>query len=1673
MFDAPELNNHLLTETMVRTQPKVFAEINLNDPDNIKRIGVYRYRRNGQELRYRTLPVVFDPLDTGGHYVGAEMSYQELGYEDISPDNSSSAVFRQDDTYFNDLYPLEDCFKPVRPRSGVNKFLYLGGGRTNTTQFFDGSSRNPANRPRFYMSSKHDYFKYWTSYKREADKEYGISYEMSNSFPIDDAVPFVVYKRAVPANRLVVKMQTLVGTESVGSVFHNGQYINDPFAGAPRVPQQWSVEVLQNGSWNQAYSFAGSFSIPRDGHVELQYGIVIPDEFLNIYTYKGEVSGRVFLPENPDEGDLYLVRTDEDGPGTFWIANGTSWTTFAVRRGWTVGDNGFNHESQLVTQLVSPRKFGNGYEEFQMIEGMRVVVDTMVAKELTFDLIEMSPRLVMDWTDRSEQFSITKTMADMSNSAVPVGRLMASTGSISLSNNDSALNTSNSFNAQTGVGSIISNLLGSRIKISLYDVIAGVNSKDYYVPLKTLYSETTPNVNNEFSNVEMPLRDLYFLFESAAAPSLLMTDVSLSRAIMTLMDYVGFTNYTFKRLPGQVDPVIPYFFIPPDKNVAEVLSDLAMATQSAMYFDEFNNFVIATKEYILPEAGQRETDLVLSGEDNEILANIKEIASAERPVFNDGEIVFTKRYIQRTYGSLNQASYQPQDKTWIYAPTLLWEVAGDSSTKAVNEQARDQSSYTLTAMPLSTSLSHELPAVRGGRIINNTLNVGEAANYLARYSGYLYANGEIIRYDAAQYAVTGTGNVWVESFDDYQNYLLGLPFGGRMYPTGLIRIYSEPYRENGALVNGLVKRHGRGQFGTTVTSHEAGLGSHWSSNENVRGMFQNPESLFSMVSEFPYPAGLQRNGKMGKGSGGYADTLAKQSTRNGIIKNNLSQKFWSESDVNRMTAAQVGTVQSSALVFNGPTFSAGVNPRDHISYVFKGLSGRYTNFGTRCRIIGKVDVGASVDQTPIGSTPYFSIASDDPSSQAHVAGGSGGIATHVNPDTNAGYFFEIAALTTIDPQSYDVPDREVEARYGKVTAVFIDDDLVTLTVDQSGVTSPPSLSVGDTITVSDIYESQGPRVTGSHRVEQIGPDTVSYRLTIPNHTWTGLFGTVTKGGVPMGQVVSASLNEDGVISIGFYQPNSIAVNDTITLAGFDDVSGDFEVNQNAVVTSVSSDGRLIVATLPKRSYTYTSEGIGADSLVVKTATEKLSLSNIWFYKTMRDGKGGNILSYSRNASSTTVVVDSHQFSNNDYVTIWYGPASGAYQVVSINGNTITLNRGGPSATNVAYTSPYSEHSITLTDPVATTYKLWSGLTNVLVDSGQFWGAHRAVAEEKTTVYDLGIEFTETLAGRKFYLYINNRQVATVVDRRPLPLTGKLALFVRGSSKMMFENVYALGENITHSGVAKQVAAEDISEVFGIPDGINESDALRKYAVSGFVQSAFLSGISGSTTPQYNMYYDEFGTIMREAAYFNIKYDKAYPALYARLAPVLNRTKGYTVSGFSAGAYGAEFMVFNCLDNLNSIDESTGQYLRINGITFTQDTTKTLTVDEHLRHLSDVSEESILDPEKYDILYDDIKISRIKHGKNSFQISSDYIQTDDTASHMMGWVISKISRPRMNVGASIFPIPTLQLGDIVTIQYTDKDGKDVIIPAERQFVVYHIEIEKSANGFDMNVFITEV
>jgi hypothetical protein len=211
-----------------------------------------------------------------------------------------------------------------------------------------------------------------------------------------------------------------------------------------------------------------------------------------------------------------------------------------------------------------------------------------------------------------------------------------------------------------------------------------------------------------------------------------------------------------------------------------------------------------------------------------------------------------------------------------------------------------------------------------------------------------------------------------------------------------------------------------------------------------------------------------------------------------------------------------------------------------------------------------------------------------------------------------------------------------------------------------------------------------------------------------------------------------------------------------------------------------------------------------------------------------------------------------------------------------------------------------------------------------------------------------------------------------------------------------------------------------------------------------------------------MYFEEFGSIMRECAYFDIKYDRAYPALYAKLSPTFNNIKGYTTSGFYADSYGAEFLIFNATDKALNLDETTGNFLRIQGITFTQDTTHELTVDEFFKKRSNLSDPELVgntltySPLVEKSRYDEIKLSRLTYGKNEFSIDSTYIQTQDDAEQMIKWIINKVMVPKKSIGVNIFSIPTLQLGDIVTIDYKNSTGLDLVTDPSSRFVIYNIE-----------------
>lgn len=1428
MFEDKDLQNFLETSSTVKSKSVITAEWNMNIPTNIKQIGNYRYRPTQSGSIYSSLPTNFDINDTGKFYTGATDADVIIDGVFDNDDIPTSLLAKKEK--IQTLYSLEDCFGQFRPRSGINKAMFFENGKLHHPNLV------MADRPRYYMPDKNDKFKYWTSYRTESGTEYGIASNIRGSqYFIEDACPFVVYKEKIPTNRVVVKMQTHTGTENLGPFSSSTGSFADPFFGETnqKTPSRWKIQFLKDGNWENAISFNplmkrkdGSSIIKSDGYVEIAYGLIVPEEWADTFVVADTYTTYLLLPEKSVIGYAYLIKENSTDLGTYYIWNGVDYTQYSPKYGWYIHDETVSRLTNFVTDATSPEIFVDSldgkkkFREFEYISGIRIVVETMNVKDSTFDLIEISPRLVLDISDKTLDYSINKSASDLGISGLPVGQLIASNGSINIFDHDQAFNANNQ-------NSIISKYISRHIQFKFYEVIVDVNGWDYYVPIKTLYSDSFPKQDLMTKQVSINLRDLYWYLESITAPEILMTEVSVSSAVSLLLDHIGFSNYTFKRVPNEKEIVIPYFFVAPENSVAQVLQDLAISTQTAMFFDEYNNFVMMSKNYIMPSPTERPTTFALKGtkdfvENGEIknknsktkIANVISVSTQENSVYNDGSINYDTRYIQRSIGSLRQASLVDNERYYTYKPALLWEVSGSQNTKSINNEVATQSSYVLSAIPLNSDLTADVPMVKNNVLINNTFSLGEAAYWITRYNGYFYSQGEIIKYDAVQYNVSGFGNVWITSTEDYQNYFSKLPFNGKIYPTGLVRIYSEPkYFENNGVVklqNGDVAKHGRGQFGTKIVSHSAGIADYWKSDDNIKGCYMSSEYLFEKDLTLPTTT-VASSGKL-TDSGTSSDALSRTSSRTGIIKNFMSTSFLGE--VSTETKIQSGTLQSSALSLTGPNFTTKEKPRNFISYVHKALEdNKYKHFGTRMRIVGKIENSSDRGQTSNGSSTYYVVNGSTPDKNINISGGSGGIAFMLNSSTNVGYYFEIAAL------------------------------------------------------------------------------------------------------------------------------------------GIGNLSKD----------------------------------------------ERESVSNVFFYKIKSD-----------------------------------------------NGKAIPV-------------------------------KLWEGLGEITVDDGKFTGQARVVAEENPTVYDLAVEYQDIGKTRRFYLYLNGKIIKTVDDLDPLPIYSGVGLFTRGSSRIMFENVYALCNNYSQNTTFSLGAP--VNSVFGDSD-IDANESFRKYALSGLIQNTYLSGVGTSEAPKYNIFFEEFGSIMREAATFNFKYDKAFPALTAKISPTFNKIKGYVVSGFRAGSYGAEFIIFNATDTAISLDETTGNYLRVQGVTFTQQSQNRLTVDDYFNKNSSssnpqfVADKLISNPYKFKQDYQDIKLSRMTYGKKDFTLNTPYIQSYDEANSLMKWIVEKITKPRKSIGVKIFAIPTLQLGDIVTLDY-EENGISMASPSSSRFVVYNIDYAKSSDGPDMTVFLSEV
>lgn len=228
------------------------------------------------------------------------------------------------------------------------------------------------------------------------------------------------------------------------------------------------------------------------------------------------------------------------------------------------------------------------------LKGIRFLVQKMSQPSIPVEVIELSPRLVADITNSVTSLDIRSSVGN-SAYGLPIGSVVSSSGSLSLSDYDSFFNKNNT-------DSILQNILKPNVEIKIYQKLT-IENNLYRFPLKTMYSGIWEDADSLV--VTTSLEDYFKFFREAAAPDLMIannTGVPTSVALLMMLDNVGFTGFRFEKTSNDndyEDVVMDFFYSKKEQTVLEVLESVAISTQTSIYMDVDNELIAMTKEKMI------------------------------------------------------------------------------------------------------------------------------------------------------------------------------------------------------------------------------------------------------------------------------------------------------------------------------------------------------------------------------------------------------------------------------------------------------------------------------------------------------------------------------------------------------------------------------------------------------------------------------------------------------------------------------------------------------------------------------------------------------------------------------------------------------------------------------------------------------------------------------------------------------------------------------------------------------------------------------------------------------------------------------------------------------------------------------------------------------------------
>jgi len=316
--------------------------------------------------------------------------------------------------------------------------------------------------------------------------------------------------------------------------------------------------------------------------------------------------------------------------------------------------------------------------------GIAFIVDSMNSASAALELIQISPRLRIDISDRIINSSIAKTSQD-STLSNPIGTSSSNNCGFTISNNDRFFDFDNE-------NSIFKGLADVNVRFIVSDLVNGDE-----VPQGVFFAHSWDY--DAAGSLSVDSSDFSKFLQSQSIENSFYVDKDLRFVIADIIERAGIVNYEICFAEEDLKLNSPFYFFDKEQTVWEALQQIAVAEQAFYYFDNLNRFVWSSRDYWW---SSEEVDFALRARrDGENLANLMDYNNQFTIMANKATINYTPtRFLNNSNETLNQY-YRDQNILPVYIrgeeefSNTLWELTDSTVLVSTRLQSRidDDSEY--------------------------------------------------------------------------------------------------------------------------------------------------------------------------------------------------------------------------------------------------------------------------------------------------------------------------------------------------------------------------------------------------------------------------------------------------------------------------------------------------------------------------------------------------------------------------------------------------------------------------------------------------------------------------------------------------------------------------------------------------------------------------------------------------------------------------------------------------------------------------------------------------------------------------------------------------------------------------------------------------------------------